>query len=69
MAHSDQPIKDGNIPISAPHIYGSVVEALDLPENSSISFLNVGSGTGYLTCIGENDIVLHLSNFGRVTHE
>ena len=37
--------------ISAPHIYGSVVEALELRPNSSLSFLNIGCGTGYLTCI------------------
>lgn len=51
MAHTDQPIKEGNIHISAPHIYGAVVEALELPKDASLSFLNLGSGTGYLTCI------------------
>lgn len=51
MAHSDQPLKEGNVHISAPHIYGSVVEALELTPNSSLSFLNIGSGTGYLSCI------------------
>ena len=51
MAHSDQPLKDGNVHISAPHIYGSAMEALDLHPNSSTSFLNIGSGTGYISCI------------------
>lgn len=51
MAHADQPLKDENIHISAPHIYGAVMEALELPKDSSLSFLNAGSGTGYLTCI------------------
>lgn len=51
MAHADQPIKDDNIHISAPHIYGAVMEALELPKDSSLSFLNAGSGTGYLSCI------------------
>ena len=51
MAHTDQPIKEGNIHISAPHIYGVIVEGLELPRNSAMTFLNVGSGTGYLTCI------------------
>ena len=46
MAHSDQPLKEGRVHISAPHI-----QALDLVPDSSISFLNVGSGTGYITCI------------------
>jgi protein-L-isoaspartate O-methyltransferase len=48
-AHADRPLKDGDIHISAPHIYGTVLEALELTSGSS--FLNVGSGTGYLTCM------------------
>lgn len=51
IAYSDQPLKDGNIHISAPHIYCSVLDALDLRPNSCLSFLNIGSGTGYLSCI------------------
>jgi len=51
IAYSDQPLKDGNIHISAPHIYCSVIQALDLRPNSCLSFLNIGAGTGYLSCI------------------
>lgn len=51
IAHKDQPIRDENIHISAPHIYGSVLEALELKNDTGLSFLNAGSGTGYLTCI------------------
>jgi len=51
IAYSDQPLKDGNIHISAPHIYCSIIEALDLRPNSCLSFLNIGAGTGYLSCI------------------
>jgi len=51
IAYSDQPLKEGNIHISAPHIYCSALEALDLQPNSCMSFLNIGSGTGYLSCI------------------
>lgn len=51
IAHKDQPIRDENIHISAPHIYGSVIEALELKKDTGYSFLNAGSGTGYLTCI------------------
>ena len=51
IAHKDQPIRDENIHISAPHIYGSVLEALELKNDTGLSVLNAGSGTGYLTCI------------------
>jgi len=51
IAYSDQPLKDENIHISAPHIYCTALEALDLRPNSCLSFLNIGSGTGYLSCI------------------
>ena len=37
--------------ISAPHIYCTVVENLELEADSDTSFLNIGVGTGYLTCI------------------
>jgi protein-L-isoaspartate O-methyltransferase len=50
-AHSDEPLREGNIHISAPHIYGCIVEALHLTPKSSMSFLNIGSGTGYLSSI------------------
>lgn len=51
LAHSDQPLREGHVHISAPHIYGCIAEALDVIPNSSLSFLNVGSGTGYLSSI------------------
>lgn len=51
IAHKDQPIREENIHISAPHIYGSVLEALDLKMDAGLSFCNLGSGTCYLTCI------------------
>ena len=51
FAHSDQPLKEGNVHISAPHIYAAAMEALDLVPDSSLSFLNIGSGTGYISCI------------------
>jgi protein-L-isoaspartate O-methyltransferase len=51
MAYADQPVKEGNVHLSAPHIYGSVLEALELHPNTSLSFLNAGSGSGYLTCL------------------
>jgi protein-L-isoaspartate O-methyltransferase len=51
LAHADQPLLEGNVHISAPHIYGTVLEALELQAGQSFSFLNAGSGTGYLSCI------------------
>jgi protein-L-isoaspartate O-methyltransferase len=50
-AHADEPLREGHIHISAPHIYGCIVEALHVTPNSSMSFLNIGSGTGYLSSI------------------
>lgn len=50
-AYADQPLKEGNVHLSAPHIYGSVLEAFELEANTSGSFLNAGSGSGYLTCL------------------
>lgn len=67
MAHADQPIKEGNIHISAPHIYGSVMEALELRTNSSVTFLNAGSGTGYLTCIAASILGPKSSHFCKST--
>lgn len=51
VAHSDQPLKEGNVHISAPHIYASAIQALDLVPDSTTSFLNIGSGTGYISCV------------------
>lgn len=51
MAHSDQPLKEGNLHLSAPHMNAAAIEALNLVSHSSLSFPNVGSGTGYMSCI------------------
>jgi len=69
MAHSDQPLKEGNVHISAPHIYGSAIEALDLVPNSSISFLNIGSGTGYISCIAAEILGPNSLNYGVELHD
>lgn len=69
IAHSDQPLKEGNVHISAPHIYGSAVEALNLVPNSSSSFLNIGSGTGYISCIAAEILGSNSLNYGVELHD
>lgn len=66
LAHSDQPLKEGNVHISAPHIYGSAIEALDLVPNSCTSFLNIGSGTGYVSAIVADVLGPNSLNYGRI---
>lgn len=69
VAHSDQPLKQGNVHISAPHVYGSALEALELLPDVSLSFLNIGSGTGYLSCIVADILGPGSLNYGIDIHD
>uniref|UniRef100_A0A7S3V953 Protein-L-isoaspartate(D-aspartate) O-methyltransferase n=1 Tax=Chaetoceros debilis TaxID=122233 RepID=A0A7S3V953_9STRA len=68
-AYHDSPLKEGNVHISAPHIYCTVVEALDLEQNSNLSFLNIGSGTGYLSCIVGHILGASSLSYGVELHD
>ena len=48
-AYSDRPFKQGYVHISAPHMYATVLEHLELQPGHS--FLNIGSGSGYFSCL------------------
>lgn len=48
-AYTDRPFKRDFVHISAPHMYVTVLEHLELQPG--MSFLNIGSGSGYFSCL------------------
>mmetsp|Transcript_908 Transcript_908/g.880 ORF Transcript_908/g.880 Transcript_908/m.880 type:complete len:600 (-) Transcript_908:113-1912(-) len=50
LVYADMPLRTGRLHLSAPHIYAKALESL-MPLQAGMSFLNVGSGTGYFNSI------------------
>jgi protein-L-isoaspartate(D-aspartate) O-methyltransferase len=65
LAYLDEPVHYPPFHLSAPHMYATVLEAMDLSEG--MSFLNIGSGSGYLSFLVAK-IVGHGVNHGIEQH-
>ena len=57
VRYLNSPFRNGVQHLSAPSIYGVALEALDLDEG--LSFLNVCSGTGYLSAVASQILGTH----------
>ncbi|XP_043269403.1 uncharacterized protein [Venturia canescens] len=66
-AYRDMTSKVDNIHLSAPCVYGKVMERLSLKPG--LSFLNIGSGTGYLSTIAAFILGDNGTNHGIEMHE
>ncbi|XP_032679061.1 protein-L-isoaspartate O-methyltransferase domain-containing protein 1-like [Odontomachus brunneus] len=66
-AYKDLAWKHGNIHLSAPCVYSEVMEGLSFEPG--LSFLNLGSGTGYLSTMAGLLLKQHGTNHGIELHE
>ena len=67
LAYEDMPIRSGHFHLSAPSMYAEVMENL-MPIDSEMSFLNVGSGTGYLSSVVDEMLGPRGLNHGLEIH-
>ena len=66
-AYRDEPLRSGIFHLSAPHVYCKVLEALELLPG--LSFLNIGSGSGYISHIVASILGSASVNHGIELHE
>lgn len=67
-AYVDSPLRgEPHVHMSAPHMYATVLEALKL--SPGLSFLNIGSGTGYFSCLAGYILQTQGINHGIELHE
>eukprot|EP00442_Polarella_glacialis_P003499 CAMPEP_0115121756 /NCGR_PEP_ID=MMETSP0227-20121206/46426_1 /TAXON_ID=89957 /ORGANISM="Polarella glacialis, Strain CCMP 1383" /LENGTH=548 /DNA_ID=CAMNT_0002523577 /DNA_START=174 /DNA_END=1820 /DNA_ORIENTATION=+ len=63
LAYAVMPLRHGKLHLSAPDIYGKALESL-MPLQPGMSFLNIGSGTGYFNSLVSELIGPQSANHG-----
>lgn len=67
LVYADMPLRYGRLHLSAPQIYAEALESL-MPLSPGMSFLNVGSGTGYFNSVVSELIGELATNHGIDIH-